>query len=245
MKASLLPNNASDLERAFESAFADMLGEIDPPFPELLDPTHTPAAMLPYLAQDRGVTEWDSSAAEALKRRAVENVWPIRRLAGTRAGLTLAVDELDYDAEVLAWYDAGAEYTEPYSIEVIAWRRDNAPIDQSVVAQMQRNLEYAKSERDELTITLALAQSSGWTISGARLNGYIARDDAPEGRIQASPTKTGTLCPAGVRGPTTVAADRAPGARIQTAPEAAAVLYIAGARRAVVMTDHTPEATAP
>ena len=91
---SLLPTNASALERAFERAFAELLEEVDPPFPELLDPTRTPVSALPYLAQDRGVVEWEGDASETLKRRTVQNVWPIRRLAGTRAGLVLAVDEL-------------------------------------------------------------------------------------------------------------------------------------------------------
>ncbi len=235
---SLLPENASRLERAFERAFAGMLEGIEGPFPELLDPQRTPPAMLPYLAQDRGVAEWDGDASTELLRRTVANVWPIRRLAGTRHALVLAVDELDYDAEVVAWYDANAEFADPYHLEVIAWKRGNAPIDQAITEQMLRNLSYAKSERDELTLTLALGAESAFGLSGAADPSVMARDDSPDGRILASPTVTATLCPVAVAESASTTFDANPASRITASPTAAATLSVAGAAAWLVFTDH-------
>jgi phage tail P2-like protein len=235
---SLLPENASRLERAFERAFAGMLEGIEAPFPELLDPQRTPPAMLPYLAQDRGVAEWDGDASTELLRRTVANVWPIRRLAGTRRALVLAVDELDYDAEVVAWYDANAEFADPYHLEVIAWKRGSAPINSDITQQMLRNLDYAKSERDVLTLSLALGFSSELSLSGALNPGVTSRDDAPDGEILASPTVAATLAPVAVMEPATTTLDPAPTASSFESPEVNAALAVAGAAVWVTYTDH-------
>lgn len=149
---SLLPENASRLERAFERAFQGALDDIESPFPELLDPQRTPPEMLPYLAQDRGVGEWDGDAPTELLRRTVANVWPIRRLAGTRRALVLAVDELDYAAEVVTWYDADAEITTPYHVDVIV--EAFGTVDEAVQQRIMRRLANAQSERDDLKLKI-------------------------------------------------------------------------------------------
>lgn len=149
---SLLPENASRLERAFERAFQGMLENIEAPFPELLDPQRTSPEMLPYLAQDRGVGEWDGDAPTELLRRTVANVWPIRRLAGTRRALVLAVDELDYAAEVITWYDADAEITTPYHVDVIV--EALGTVDEAVQLRIMRRLANAQSERDDLKLKI-------------------------------------------------------------------------------------------
>ena len=240
---SLLPANASALERAFERAFAEILEGIEAPFPELLDPTRTPEAMLPYLAQDRGVTEWEAAASETLRRRTVTNVWPIRRQAGTREALVLAVDELDYDAEVVAWYDENAEFTEPYQLEVIAWKRGNAAIDQGITEQMLRNLEYAKSERDELTLTLAMGVSSHFQAVAVFEPGVMSREDEPAGEILASPLLTGPLAPIAIVGPATTTTDDYRPGRILASPVVAGLLGVAGGAYMSTVTDHNPRAT--
>ena len=57
-RVSVLPPTRSLLEAGLDLAFAKLLERIEPPFPELMDPQATPAEFLPYLAADRGVSEW-------------------------------------------------------------------------------------------------------------------------------------------------------------------------------------------
>ena len=64
-KYSLLPDNRSPLERGLELAFTELLTSMVSPFPDLLNAHKTPTHMLPYLAQDRGVLEWDPAAPES------------------------------------------------------------------------------------------------------------------------------------------------------------------------------------
>lgn len=167
---SLLPENATPLERAFERAFADLLEAIDAPFPELLDPQQTPADFLPYLAADRGVNEWQATASELEKRRTVAAAWPTKRLAGTRRALELAVRSLGLEPEVIAWHKADPE-GDPYHLHVVAVNND--ALDGNAQERLQRRLEEAKAERDVLTLEI-VGESRGWAyIGGVTYDGDI------------------------------------------------------------------------
>lgn len=160
---SLLPENATPLERAFERAFADLLDEIDAPFPELLDPQQTPVEFLSYLGADCGVSEWNATAPETEKRATVAAAWPTKRLAGTRRALELAVRSLGLEPEVIAWHKADPQGN-PYHLHVAAVNND--ALGGNAQNRLERRLEEAKAERDVLTLEI-LGESRGWAYVGA------------------------------------------------------------------------------
>ncbi|AMR77301.1 phage tail protein I [Cupriavidus nantongensis] len=87
--ASLLPPNATPLERAIEQV---TVTEPDPGILRLLYQPHAiPFRLLPWLAWAEDVPIWpkrDNAAAdEAIKRDLVANSWRLHRLQGTLAGL--------------------------------------------------------------------------------------------------------------------------------------------------------------
>ena len=96
---SLLPPNATTLERVIESA-TDFFSvrPIDLPIRQLWSAADCPVALLPYLAWALGVEEWDSDWPEAVKRAAVASAFAIHREKGTLAGLRRLLE------------NAGAEY---------------------------------------------------------------------------------------------------------------------------------------
>tara|TARA_R110000772_G_scaffold62506_2_gene140463 strand:- start:246 stop:860 length:615 start_codon:yes stop_codon:yes gene_type:complete len=166
MTYSLLPENASKLERAFERAFLDLLGEIEAPFPQLLDPEQTPAEFLPYLANDRGVGEWESTAADAEKRRTVASAWPTARLAGTGKALKRAVESLGLTAEIVPWHKA-TPVGAPYSFQVVALATGR--LGEDTQSRLGRRLDMAKAERDVLSLTIA-SEVRGRLYYGASLS---------------------------------------------------------------------------
>lgn len=103
-KASLLPANSSPLEKALDLGFGKLLDRVSPPFSALMNPLQTPTAFLPYLAADRGVSEWDADASEAEKRLTVALSWQIQRQAGTPKALSHAVESLGFTPNISAWY---------------------------------------------------------------------------------------------------------------------------------------------
>lgn len=169
-RPSLLPANSSPLEKALDLGFARLLERIDPPFPELMNPAATPLAFLPYLAADRGVGEWSSSAPEAEKRLTVELAWPTARQAGTRKALENAAKGLQLMPEVRAWHEQTPPGP-PYSFSVRAFTEQ--PYSEVIDARLDRRLADAKSERDTLTVSVGLSAFGRHVIGAATVCGEL------------------------------------------------------------------------
>ena len=169
-RPSLLPANSSPLERALDLGFARLLERIDPPFPELMNPGETPSAFLPYLAADRGVSEWDAQASDQEKRLTVSLSWQIQRQAGTRQALNHAVESLGFTPQVTAWYEQQPR-AHPYTFDV------QAIIGQGWASgdhnRLIQRINAAKSERDQATITL-VHQTSGGLAATAAMHGPLS-----------------------------------------------------------------------
>lgn len=150
-KASLLPANSSPLEKALDLSFGTLLERVTPPFPALMNPLHTPSEFLPYLAADRGVSEWDAEASEAEKRLTVALSWQIQRQAGTPKALSYAVESLGFTPNISAWYQQrplGVPYT--FDVQAIIGRSWSSGDHNRLI----RRINAAKSERDQATITI-------------------------------------------------------------------------------------------
>ncbi|WP_426134912.1 phage tail protein I [Pseudomonas sp. PWP3-1b2] len=150
-KASLLPANSSPLEKALDLGFGQLLDRVMPPFPALMNPLHTPTEFLPYLAADRGVSEWDADASEAEKRLTVALSWQIQRQAGTPKALSYAVESLGFTPNISAWYQQrpmGMPYT--FDVQAIIGRSWSSGDHNRLI----RRINAAKSERDQATITI-------------------------------------------------------------------------------------------
>ncbi|MCP1500039.1 phage tail P2-like protein [Pseudomonas migulae] len=169
-RPSLLPSNSSPLEKALDLGFGTLLDRITPPFPELMNPTATPSAFLPYLAADRGVSEWSSEAAEAEKRLTVELAWPTARQAGTRQALENAAKGLRLMPEVRAWYEQTPP-GQPYSFSVRAFTEQ--PYSEEIDARLDRRLADAKSERDILSVSVGLSAFGSHVIGAATVCGEL------------------------------------------------------------------------
>ncbi|AWY43128.1 phage tail protein I [Pseudomonas putida] len=169
-RPSLLPANSSALEKALDLGFGDLLDRIAPPFPELMDPTTTPLAFLPYLAADRGVSEWSTEAVEAEKRLTVELAWPTARRAGTRQALENAAKGLRLIPEVRAWYEQ-VPPGQPYSFSVRAFTEQ--PYSEAIDARLDRRLADAKSERDTLSVSVGLSAFGSHVIGASTVCGEL------------------------------------------------------------------------
>jgi phage tail P2-like protein len=169
-RPSLLPANSSPLEKALDIGFGALLDRIAPPFPELMNPTSTPQVFLPYLAADRGVSEWSTEAAEAEKRLTVELAWPTARQAGTRQALENAAKGLRLMPEVRAWYEQTPPGA-PYSFSVRAFTEQ--PYSEEIDARLDRRLADAKSERDVLSVSVGLSAFGSHVIGATTVCGEL------------------------------------------------------------------------
>lgn len=163
---SLLTDNSMGFEAALEQVFSEELHKTPAIFPDLLNPTVCSPVMLPHLASEKGVAEWESSSTESEHRKTIENAWKIKRLSGTADGIKLAVDAFDFNAEVVPWYQQ-IPVANPYQFDVVVWRRDGTAINHDIINRMLIRINEAKSERDNFELILSQSLNINWGISVA------------------------------------------------------------------------------
>lgn len=150
---SLLPPNATPLERAMEAA---MRQPIDIPIGKLWSAADCPLELLPYLAWALGVEDWDSDWPAAVKRAAVRDAFKIHREKGTLAGLKRVL------------MNAGAEYEyveRPSGVPMTARLsifNSNAVYLPNITASIDR----VKRASLDLEIVLAAAASGDVFLAG-------------------------------------------------------------------------------
>ncbi|MBC8981430.1 hypothetical protein PS682_03285 [Pseudomonas fluorescens] len=179
-KASLLPANSSPLEKSLDLGFGQLLERVVPPFPALMNPLQTPAEFLPYLAADRGVSEWDADASETEKRLTTALSWQIQRQAGTPKALSYAVESLGFTPNISAWYQQrplGAPYT--FDVQAIIGRSWSSGDHNRLI----RRINAAQSERDLATITIVHETSQGLRLTSAVDPGLSIGEDNPPGAL--------------------------------------------------------------
>jgi phage tail P2-like protein len=101
---SLLPRNASQLERLAAQALAQ-IQRTPIPLRQLWNPMACPVDLLPYLAWAFSVDRWDSKWTEATKRAAIQAAYYIHSRKGTIGALRRVVEPLGYLIEVVEWFE--------------------------------------------------------------------------------------------------------------------------------------------
>ncbi len=103
MTESLLPPNATTLERATAKACAAMTA-----LPVLLrtlwHPATCPAPLLPYLAWSLSVNYWESTWPEATKRAVIQSSCLMHQRKGTTWALRQALEPLGYTITLTEWW---------------------------------------------------------------------------------------------------------------------------------------------
>ena len=80
---TLLPPNASALERAVEGAIRARLEAVPVPLATLWNPDTCPVALLPWLAWALSIDEWDDTWIEAQQRAVIRESYAVHALKGT------------------------------------------------------------------------------------------------------------------------------------------------------------------
>ena len=105
---SLLPRNASDLERQAAQALTQ-IQRVPVPLRQLWNPDTCPAELLPYLAWSLSVDRWDSKWLEGTKRAAIRASYVIHSRKGTIGALRRVVEPLGYLIEIVEWWQTVPE----------------------------------------------------------------------------------------------------------------------------------------
>lgn len=103
----LLPPNASPLEKAVSLTDARLLEVPTEIARDVKSPANCPPELLPYLALERGVKDWDAAWPEATRRAVVAASYGVKRVAGTVGAVKRALAAVDAAVILRQWFEYG------------------------------------------------------------------------------------------------------------------------------------------
>jgi len=98
---TILPPNATDLERNIEQSATRAIEQLPVPIRDLWNPDTCPRHLLPWLAWALDVELWQSDWPEAVQRSAIKASIDVHNHMGTAGGLKLALESLGYSYVVI------------------------------------------------------------------------------------------------------------------------------------------------
>ncbi len=143
MTDSLLPPNASALDRAAEATAVRALQVIPQPHRDLWNPDTCPIALLPWLAWAMGVEGWRTEWPEKVKRAVVRSAIAIQRRRGTHKSVADAVASFGGYIAIREWWQTTPRGT-PHTFELVFTLTDQtgesvtAEFAEDVIAEVAR-----------------------------------------------------------------------------------------------------------
>lgn len=167
MGKTLLPVNATELEKACESAVA-RIGNLPVQINQIWDPENCPEKLLPWLAWALSVDSWDSSWPVATKRNLIAQSVYIHRTKGTVSAIERVLNTLGIEAELTEWFNSGGK---PHTFNLTAWVNANlVPNEQAILNSafyqtLKRSIDKVKPVRSHYDFRVGAAFSSGIAIA--------------------------------------------------------------------------------
>ncbi|MEW5607955.1 MULTISPECIES: phage tail protein I [Pseudomonas] len=174
---SLLPHNATQLERALEAA--GDLG-LDPDIIRgVADSARCPPNFLPWLAWAWKVDGWEAAYTDDQRRALIREAIPVHKTKGTVGAIRRVLKAVRVNADYKEWREI--PNAAPYTFQVTAWANDNRPGEGSIISpQLEERLralvDATKNERSHYTFRLGARFDGGLVAANAsRLQGRVRR----------------------------------------------------------------------
>jgi len=178
---SLLPHNATVLERAFEAEARTTLAT-EVAIDTLWRPEECPLALLPYLAWALSVDVWDADWPETTQRGVVANAVYVHRFKGTVGAIKAALTALELGVTISEWFEHGGDpYT--FTAEVELTTRGLTSTEIQNIFDAIYNSKNARSHLESLQIYLTARvtlQVGAATILGQTITVQPYIPDVPD-----------------------------------------------------------------
>lgn len=158
---SLLPPNASALDRAAEAVVARHLPAIGQPHRALWNPETCPIALLPWLAWAVGVEAWRTEWPESIKRAMVRNAIAIQRRRGTLQSVRDTVGNFGGAISIREWWQTTPQGT-PHTFELVFTMtgQDGEQAAASFVHDVMAEVSRVKPLRSHFTFIQGLSAAA-------------------------------------------------------------------------------------
>lgn len=189
---SLLPLNATQLERALEAA-ADL--GLDPDVIRgVADSARCPPNFLPWLAWSRKVEGWEAAYTDEQRRALIREAIPIHKTKGTEGAIRRVLKAVRVNADYKEWREI--PNAAPYTFQLTAWANDNRPGEGSIISpQLEERLralvDATKNERSHYTFRLGARFDDGLVAANASHLRQRTRRSAEAQPIPMPPSEQG------------------------------------------------------
>ncbi|MFG0851590.1 phage tail protein I [Pseudomonas sp. FYR_2] len=165
---SLLPNNATLLERSLERA-----GELGVD-PEIIrgvaDSARCPPNFLPWLGWALKVEGWEAAYTDDQRRELIREAIPVHKTKGTVGAIRCVLRAVRVNAEFKEWHQI--PNSAPYTFQVTAWANDNRAGEGSIIspelgARLRALVDAAKNERSHYEFRLGARYDGGFVMGNA------------------------------------------------------------------------------
>ncbi|MEG3166623.1 phage tail protein I [Sphingomonas sp. LB3N6] len=166
---TLLPPNATALERAVEASMA-RLADVPVPLRSLWNPDTCPVDLLPYLAWALSLDSWSSAWPETIKRARVRQALAIQRRKGTALSVRDVVASFGGSVALREWWQTTPP-GDPHTFNLLLNITDQsgAPVDAAFVDAVIAEVYRTKPVRSHFTFSQALNATAGIVpVSAAR-----------------------------------------------------------------------------
>lgn len=174
---SLLPSNATYLERVLEAAREQ---GIDPEVIRgVADSARCPPHFLPWLGWSLKVEGWEAANTEEQQRGLIREAIPIHKTKGTVGAIRRVLKAVRVNADYKDWREV--PNAAPYTFQLTAWANENREGEGSIISpQLEQRLraliDATKNERSHYTFRLGARFDGGLVAANAsRLQGWVRR----------------------------------------------------------------------
>lgn len=167
--SSLLPPNASKLERDIEQVIASSL-DLPLSISDLWDPFLCPLSLLPWLAWAYSVDQWADSWPESVKRQVVNDAFDIHRYKGTPYAVQQALNSLGIKTNILEWWESGGSNMRG-TMKVLALVNDNITdendglITSKMLAMVTEAIRASKRGSIHFDVELGISFDESFTVA--------------------------------------------------------------------------------
>ncbi len=182
---TLLPPNATQLERNIEQSATATIEQLPVPIRDLWNPDTCPAHLLPWLAWALDVEQWQSDWPEATRRAAIKASWHVHNKMGTKASVRQALDALGASVTMSEWYETGGA---PHTFDLTAWANANlAPADKPILDQglyetLLEVVNETKPARSHFTFKVGARFTDGVALAGTMGGSCFTRREGTTAR---------------------------------------------------------------
>ncbi|MCO7538336.1 phage tail protein I [Pseudomonas asiatica] len=165
---SLLPNNATRLEKILEVA-RDF--GLDPEeIRGVADSARCPPNFLPWLAWAMKVEGWEAAESETQQRDLANQAIPIHKTKGTVGAVKRVLRAVNVNCDFKEWQQIPGAV--PYTFQLTAWANNNRPGEGSIISpqlyqRLRALVDAAKNERSHYEFRLGARFDGGLLLANA------------------------------------------------------------------------------